>query len=187
MQRKTIVRFLLIAFAIYAVLTLGLPIFGQLYAQGFRAALLATIVSDSGARQIEVPAEQPSARVTHIVIVNRQLLAADGSGPIRNVNLPTSAFWHASALLLSLALASPCTWLLRLRAALVGFLCVQAFIACALSFVLWNEGRHVGLSAISPAWSATTDQMGYILMEQAILFVPILAWLVGLWQVSKRQ
>lgn len=187
MQRKTIVCFLLIALSIYAVLTLGWAGFGKLYASGFRAALRGTLVSEMGVREVDVPDEQPSSTVTRIIIANRTLLAADGSGPIRNVDLPNATFWQATALLIALSLATPRPWLPRLLAAVVGFLALQAFVAGTVSFALWNEGRHVGLSAISPAWETTTDRLESILAEQVTLFVPVFAWLAGLWPLFKRR
>jgi len=185
-QRKAVVRFLLIALGIYGLLTHGWPDFNDFYARGFRAALRATLVSPTGVREVDIPKEQIVAGATSIVMANRKLLAPDGSGPIRNVILPNSTFWHATALLLALSLSTPCRWSLRLTATLVGLLGLYAFIAGTLSFALWNEGRHVGLSAISPAWAATTDRLETILVEQAALFVPFLAWFVGLWPRLKR-
>ena len=185
-QRKAVVRFLVITLGIYGLLTHGWAGFGDLYAHGFRAALRTTLVSPTGVREVDVPEAQPAAGTTCLVIANRKLLASDGSGPIRNVNLPNATFWHASALLLALSLASPCRWSLRMTAALVGLLLLYVFIAGTISFALWNEGRHVELSAISPAWAATTDRLETILVEQATLFVPILAWFVGLWPRWKR-
>jgi|GEM_PF-1590129 len=180
-QRKAVVRFLLITLGIYGLLTQGWSGFSDLYARGFRGALRATLVSPTSVREVDVPEVQPEAGITGIVIANRKLLAPDGSGPIRHVNLPNATFWHASALLVALSLASPYRWSQRMTAALVGLLLVHVFMACTISFALWNEGRHVGLCAISPAWAATTDRLETILVEQATLFVPFLAWFVGLW------
>lgn len=187
MQRKTVVRFLLIALGIYGVLTLGWSGFGDLYARGFRAALRAMMVSNTGVREADVLDEQPSSTVTRIIIANRNLLATDGSGPIRNVDFPNSTFWQATALFFALSLATSRPWLPRLLAAGAGFINMQTFIAGTVSFALWNEGRHVELSAISPAWAATTDQLQFILTEQATLVVPVLAWLAGLWPIFKRR
>jgi len=145
------------------------------------------MVSAAGIREVDVPDEQPAAKVTHITIANRTLLAADGSGPIRNVDLPNSTFWHATALLIALSLATPGRWLPRLLAATIGFLAVQAFVAGIVSFALWNEGRFVGLSQISPAWEGNTDRMETILTEQVTLVVPVVAWLAGLWPILKRR
>jgi hypothetical protein len=184
--RKAVVRFLLITLGIYGLLTHGWSGFSDLYARGFRAALRATLVSPTGVREVDVPEAQPMAGITGIVIANRKLLAPDGSGPIRNVNLPNATFWHASALLLALSLATPCRWSQRMTAVLVGLLLLYAFIAGTISFALWNEGRHVGLSAISPAWAATTDRLETILVEQATLVIPFLAWFGGLWPRWKR-
>ncbi len=187
MQRKTVVRFVLIALSIHAVLTLGWAGFGKLYASGFRAALRGTLVREMGVREVDVPDEQSSSTVTRIIIANRTLLAADGTGPIRNLDLPNATFCQATALLIALSLATPRRWLTRLLAAVMGFLVVQAFVAATVSFALWNEGRFVSLSAISPAWETTTDRLESILAEQVTLFVPVLAWLAGLWPLFKRR
>ncbi len=180
-QGKAVVRFLLITLGIYGLLTYGWSGSSDLYARGFRAALRTTLVSPTGLREVDVPEAQPVAGTTGIVIANRKLLATDGSGPIRNVNLPNATFWHATALLLALSLATPYRWSQRMTVALVGLLLLHAFIAGTISFALWNEGRHVGLSALSPTWASTTDRLETILVEQATLVIPFLAWFGGLW------
>jgi hypothetical protein len=186
-QRKIIIRFLLLAVGIYALLMLGRPVFGELYAQGFRAALRATLAGASGVREVEVEADQPSARTTQVVIVNRRRLAPDGSGPVRNVDLPTAAFWQATVLLLALALASPFRLSLRLGAAFGGFLLVQLFVAFSVWFMIWNQGRYIGLGALAPQWAAVADKIETLLVEQAILVVPVLAWAAGLWAGRRWQ
>ncbi len=187
MHRKAVIRFAVVALVLYGVFTLAWDGFGKFYAGCFRATLRATLISDSGLREIDIPSEQPKAEVSQVVIANRNLLAADGSGPVRNVNLPNATFWQATALLFALSLATPRRWPQRILATLVGFLIVQAFIAATVSFAVWNESRHVGLAAIDPGWETNADRLQAILSEQACLLVPVIAWLAGLWTILRKR
>ena len=163
------------------MLTLGWAGFGEFYSRCFNSVLKVTLISNTGLREVEIPGEQPSPSLTRIVLANRALLAPDGSGPIRNVDLPTATYWNATALIIALSLATWRRWRPLLAATSFGILVVQCFIGVAVVYALWNEGRQVELSAIAEGWTGFTDRLEVVLSRQASLVVPVLAWLTGLW------
>jgi hypothetical protein len=179
-RRKAFVRFFVVALGLYGALTLGWPGFGDHYAKLLRATLRSSLASEEGLREIEIPAEQPATRLIRVEIANRALLASDGSGPVRNVDLPTATFWNASALCLALSLATPYRWRPRVLLTIAALIVVQIFIAGVVCYALWNEGRFVELSAIPASWAGATDRFQIVLIEQASLVVPVIAWLVSL-------
>ena len=187
MTRKSVSRFLVLALCIYGALTLAWPGFGDFYAQCFRGALRGTLGGWNQFREIEIPNAQPAAAVTRIVLVNRNLIANDGSGPVRNLDLPNATFWNGTALFLALSLATPRRWPSRVSSTAGGALVVQIFVAATVSYALWNEGRHVGLNCLTAGWVGLTDQVQITLVERASLVVPVLVWLLGFWRLGQGR
>ena len=143
----------------------------------FRAAGRLAFASDSGPRSLEF--EPHEAHDTRVVIVNRALMQPDGSGPVRNLDLDSFAFtWRPVSLFLSLILASPVSWPRRLRALLVGGICLQAFLLFVLGFAIWNQSTEVSLVSLPPFWKETAENISQVLVGQLNIAAPFLIWLV---------
>ena len=186
MLAKTIIRFVVVVLCVYGVLTLGWNGFGRAYSQCFRTALAVVFEGESGFRTVEIPIDQPAAATTRLVIVNRRLLSPDGSGPVRNVDIPSSTFWNATALFIALALATPRRWVLRVAFTAAGTLVIQLFIAICVWLGLWLQSRHLGLRLVSATWDATSDRLQDVMIDQGVLVVPCLLWLLGFWLFKAR-
>jgi hypothetical protein len=168
--------FLARALILFAAFTLVWGGFKRGYASCFRWFVTVVASAQNGERAIELSDE--SASRTRIVILNRALMAPDGSGPIRYVDFPISTFWKATALFLALALAMPAPRWSRLFTIAAGFFAIQLSIALIFWFSLWNEGRHVQLRTASPGAAWFTDRLQTILVQHLALVVPVLVWII---------
>lgn len=113
------------------------------------------------------------------MIANRNLLGPDGSGPVRNVELPLGRIGATgAALLMALTLASPIPWARRFRALGAGFLLFLASILAILTFVLWLESADLYLVAIRPDVLQILRSLQKNLLPSFGLVLPMLIWLV---------
>ena len=181
MRHSPALRFVVCFAFWYATLLLSWPLAGQAYCAAFRA--VGTWVYGSNDRSKEITFQSfPQgihSHYTRIVIVNPAKMKADGSGPVRNLDLDTRAFaWMPLGLLLSLILATPLPWKRRRRAFLWGCVFQQAFVILALGFCIWNESTEVGLVSLSAAGKEAAMAVKSLLAGQLVLAVPILIWIL---------
>jgi hypothetical protein len=133
--------------------------------------------SKAGQRSLEFAPHE--AHNTRIVIINRELMQPDGSGPVRNLDLDSFDFtWRPASLLLALILASPVSWSRRGGALLAGSVCLQVYLLFVLGFAIWNQSTEVALVTLSPFWKQAAENISQLLVGQLNIAAPFLIWLV---------
>jgi len=119
------------------------------------------------------PSEPGRAGPLRVEIFDRRLAAADGSGPVRLVDLDAAAFWWLpTALLAALLLASPVPWRDRVARFLPAQACLQAVLLALLAVVIWRESGQLSAADGSPA-------LPQGLASIVTLAAPVVVW--GLW------
>lgn len=127
----------------------------------------------------ETPGDDSERREdTRVVIVNRRLMHADGSGPVRNLDMNASGFWAATALLLALIFATPLRWRRRAVALILGLVGIHGFMLLFLGFCIWDESTEIGLVTLTPFWKWIADGLRSELLAQFSMAVPVLAWVL---------
>lgn len=180
MNGRDIAQFLFRMGVIFCVLQLSWPVLGPLYEGAFRGVASFVFARDDSAREVSFRAHKTRAGDTRADIVNRKLMAADGSGPVREMDFGIRAMgWNPTTLLCALVLASPIAWGRRWRAFAVGVLVLQLFVLAILGMSLWLESSHVGLVDWSPTWQEYVAKLRQVLVDATRLAVPVLLW-VGL-------
>lgn len=116
---------------------------------------------------------------TRITIVNRQLMAADGSGPVRHADLPLGRLGGSTcAFLAALILAMPLRWPRRLRALALGLLALHAAIFGVLAFSISVESAEVSLVYFPPGRLAMLRSLERGLLPHLSLVLPLLIWVL---------
>jgi hypothetical protein len=177
LPHKTITIFggcFLLLFGLSLIPWPGLPAVCSGY---FRAVSQWVFASQAGQRSLEF---QPlDTHDTRIVIINRELMQPDGSGPVRNLDLDSFDFtWRPGSLLLALILASPVSWPRRGWALIVGGICLQIFLLFVLGFAIWSQSTEVALVSLSPFWKQAADNISHILVGQLNIAAPFFIWLM---------
>ena len=181
--RKLIIGFLW-RFALgYGLLIVPWPGFNESYARYFRALGQMVFAQESGPRFVRfeaVPGELRHSLDTRIALANRAHLDAQGSGPVRYLELDTRGIgWVPTALLLALVLATPVPWRRRVWALFFGVIAIHGFILFSVAVYLWNNSTDLGLLTLTPFWKQTTDGLEETLITQmgAGFVVPVLLWI----------
>lgn len=177
---KRLTRFVAMFVAVFVVLILPWPT--GVYLGFFRVMATAVFSSDEGRREVRfLDATEPTLRVTRtrVEIANRDLLKADGSGPIRFFDLDGFRFgWLPTAFLIALVFASPLPMSRRLFALAWGLPFLQLVILALLAFIIWTESAHVGLVTASPFLLNLATDLRLHLAVQIALGAPVLIWLL---------
>ena len=174
--RLFVCRFVLV----YALLAIPWPGLNTAYGHYFRA-LGRMVFGDNDRRELSFEAPGENERHLHdtrIVIVNRALMHADGSGPVRNLDMNASGFSRATALLLALIFATPIPWRRRVWAMVWGLLWIHAFILLFLGFCIWNESAEIGLVTLSPFWKSFANGLKEAVIAQLSLAISVLIWIL---------
>jgi len=112
----------------------------------------------------------------------------DGSGPVRNLDLDTSAFgWGPTALLVSLVLATPLPWKRRWRALFLGLILEQGFIVLWLAYFVWYDSAEIALVAFTPFWRHAASVFRETLLGQINLAAPVLIWILVTFRRGDRE
>jgi hypothetical protein len=177
--RKALWLFLCRLVVIYVILAFPWPGLSKAYSVYFRAICRMVFSADDGRRELsfEAPAEDSKRpNDTRIVIVNKELMHPDGSGPVRNVDI--SFGWLSTALLLALILATPIPWPRRGWALFWGLLGIHCFLLLFLAFCIWRESAEISLITLTPFWKTVVDAGREALAGQANLAAPVLIWIL---------
>lgn len=179
-QFKRAGSFLLRLGVVYILLILPWPGFNEAYGTFFRTLVSPVFSMDKGERELDFHSMKSGdgSNLIRIEIVNRVLMAPDGSGPVRNFDIDPRGFWRATALLIALVVATPIGWWRRCWAMLWGILAIQGFILVVIGFSLWNESRYVDLVKLSPFMQSAADKIQNMLASQFNIALPVLLWLV---------
>lgn len=179
-QRWPITLFLCKFVVLYTLLVLPWPGWEGIYGSFFRGLARPVFGSVRGERELtfERLGEPPHPGYTRIEIVNRRLMHADGSGPVRNLDLDPLGFgWKPTALVLALVAATPIAWRRRWRALLWGFACIQVIVLCFLAFRIWYESAEVALVTFTPFWKNAADGFNDLVIWQYTLVFPVVVWI----------
>jgi exosortase/archaeosortase family protein len=176
---RVVQRFARRLLVLFCLLVVPWPGLNRVSGQALRSFGNAVFSRAAGPR--EVSFEALGEIGTRVVIANRGLLGADGSGPVRNLDFNTLAFtWRPFCLLLALLFATPMTASERLQTVVLGFLCLGLYIFGAMEFLVWNESSEVALTHFTAFWkSAAVDLQGFMLGRMG-LAVPTAIWVLAL-------
>ena len=123
--------------------------------------------------------DSPDAQDSRVVIINRALMAPDGSGPVRYLHFDAQHFGKSPMILLiALILATPVSWGRRLRALLLGTLSLHGVLLCLLGVGILNEATEISLLTLSPFWKAIASGCSEVLTGQISLVIPVLVWIL---------
>ena len=117
---------------------------------------------------------------TRAVIVNRVLMASDGSGPVRNLDFSAwTVGWAPTILVVALIFATPVSWPRRWRAFLIGFTLIHVLVLIALRVCIWTESAEIGLVKFTPLWKDFANGLRMAVLEQLSFTGPVLVWIVA--------
>jgi exosortase/archaeosortase family protein len=161
----------------FGLLLIPWPGMAALCGDALRGAAGLAFTTPAGPR--EVTLERHGGHGTRIVIANRRLLGADGSGPVRNLDLNAySVVWRPASLFLALVLAAPLSAGRRVQALVMGGVCLGVYILLSLNMAIWNESTEVALVALTPNWKGLANGAEATLLEGLGVTVPCLVWLL---------
>ncbi len=171
-----LVRFLCRFVLVYALLLMPWAGWSRTYGAYFRAMCSSVFTSPNGALAVLFePSRQSSDTV--MVVADRSLLDANGSGPVRNVNVDASGFWRSTALLMALILATPVSWARRGWALLWGLAGMHCILLLSIAFLIWNESTYL-MDTQSAFRKALAQGLGDTVVAQFSVAAPVLLWIV---------
>jgi len=140
---------------------------------------IGTLVFSSQTGPREVDFERQSDRETNIVIVNRALMNADGSGPVRNLNVKTRNFvWWPLCFYVALVSASPLSRRQRVWSLASGVLIMLGMMMLLLNFTIWDNSTEVALVWLSPFWKGVVETLNINLQAFFGQGAPFLLWVL---------
>jgi exosortase/archaeosortase family protein len=122
-----------------------------------------------------------SGRDQRIVIINTSMMAADGSGPIRQVDVnPFILIWLPAALLVALVSAAPLSAKRRTVAVLSGLVALHFVAIFVLAFTLWYQSAEVNLVVLTQWQRVAAEKVAELLVQQVGLVLPVVWFLLFL-------
>jgi len=183
MSRRDIARFLLRVVVLFCLLQLSWPLLGRWYEEAFRGVASVLFERDSAEREVTFRPHNSRAGDTRVEIVNRKLMALDGSGPMRELDFGVwSLGWNPTTLFCALVLATPLTWSRRWRALVVGAAGLQVLVLAVLAMSLWLESSFMGLVDLSPTWQGRVGTLKQALVDATRLAAPVLLWVMVIYR-----
>jgi hypothetical protein len=170
-------RFLLRFTLLFCFLQASWILLGDSYRIVFRA-MAAIYLSRGDARQeLSLEPLKTARGDTRVVIVNRSLMAADGSGPVRNLDFHSRSLgWSPACLLSALILASSVPWPRRLRALGLGLILQHGAIFLLLGFCVWLDSAALGLAHVPPLTERMLVAAKEGFLHNLPLALPVLIW-----------
>jgi hypothetical protein len=152
------------------------------YTAWFRAIGTMVFSRDNGPRDVvflDHPRNAALPTMIRIEIANRQMLGADGSGPVRHLDLDVQGFaLMPTILLISLILATPFATGSRILTLLFGCLIMQLVVIGFLGMAIWIDSAEIGLAKIPPEWKTTIASSSVTLITNFSIAAPIAIWLL---------
>lgn len=172
-------RFALRFVLAFALLALPWPHWHDLWRSAFLRIVNVTLAGVNGSREVSAEILPPAVHGAdfRFIIVNRGLMNADGSGPVRNLDLNVAQTeMRPFAFLIALIFATPLAWKKRVGAFVIGLALLQAAILGILSFCLWRESMELLLAPDSPGMKTTATAIRDGLVQYAGYVLPIIVW-----------
>lgn len=181
LRDKTYRGFLLRFALLFVALALPWPHWQAAWRPLFRFVAEHTLAVTSQASEITVkPLEPPTPQAdVRFTLVNRGLLNADGSGPVRELDFAVAQIeMRPMILLFALVFATPIPWRQRARYFAAGALLLQGSILAVLKFCLWRESMELLLVPTSVGMTTFTTAVRNGLVQYFGLALPFLLWCV---------
>ncbi len=138
--------------------------------------------SDHGPRDVVFLAHPEHVKLPSMVrieIANRRWLSADGSGPVRHLDLDVHGFAILpTILLIALVLATPLPMGKRIVSLLLGLLLLQLVVMGFLALAIWNESAQIGLVNIKPEWKTIMETTIVNVVTHFSIAAPIAIWVL---------
>lgn len=167
---------------VYALVMAPWPGWKEMCASYLRGWAGLSVATQASPAEISVEAyhgDPPGVADTRIVIVNRYLMARDGSGPVRNLDLDLGRLATNSAgLLLALLAATPFGWRRRAWSAIFGMIALHGCILAFLRYCIWVESAEVALTSLQGVSREIATGFQQALIGQFGLAVPVLIWIL---------
>jgi hypothetical protein len=176
---KTYRGFLLRFALIFVALALPWPHWQAAWRPVFQFVAEHTLADTNQASEVTVtlldpPTPQADVRFT---LVNRGLLNADGSGPVRELDFAIAQIeMRPLILLFALIFATPIPWRKRARHFAISAFLLQAGILAVLKFCLWRESMELLLTPASSGMTAAATAVRNGLVQYFGLALPFLLW-----------
>jgi len=170
-MRRVILISLLKFMILFGILIAPWPGLKESYGSYFRALGGAVFHHEEGKRILSF---EPKLRTrglasmdSQIVLANRELLDAQGHGPVRVLGIDSRSIgWIPTALTLSLILASPVPWKRKGISFIYGLLLIQIYILFVIAIFIWNQSTLLQLLTFSPFLKTIADALEYTLVNQ---------------------
>ena len=170
-------RFLLRFVLIFCLLQASWILWGDSYRIVFRAMAAIYLGRGDARQELSLEPVKTARGDTRVVIVNRSLMAADGSGPVRNLDFHSrSLAWSPACLLSALILASSVPWPRRLRALGLGLILQHGAILLLLGFCVWLDSAALGLAHVPPLTERILVAAKEAFLHNLPLALPVLMW-----------
>jgi len=189
-RRKPVAAFTISLAIVYGLLIAPWPGWRATYGRLFRSMSEAAYGTEREPLIVRVrPAENPPKPGidTQFVLIKRSDIIPGGSAKARILGIDTRGVgWVPTALLLSLACATPLPWIRRASALLVGLVLVNAYVLFAVAADLWNQSA--GLAPISfvtfrPALGNFLEETFLVQLGPSFAF-PVLIWALAITAVG---
>jgi len=178
---KSSLVFALRVIAVYAVLAFPWTGWHRQWARILQGLATAACHSTGSATEITFAPWEDSSRTDGIraTIVNRDLMNANGSGPVRTVDIKQGALELSPlALYIALILATPLPWKRRSWQLAAGLILVQGVMLAFLRFCLWREAMELVPSGESASWKWLWAALRLTSADYLGLVTPIAVWLL---------
>ncbi len=172
---------------LYVILIFSWPGWSQAYGDYFRAMGNFVFNRESNFRVVfSQNREMGDLRKGDTIVDVRNWNQIDARGIVPTFRLAIESRrigWIPTALFIALVLASPLSWLRRLRALGLGLVALQFFLLMTLQICIWSESSlHFSqtLSPLNQKWIGLVEDL--VVHSYIVWFVPVLLWAVALLQ-----
>lgn len=181
LRDKPLLRFVLRFVVVFALLALPWPHWYDAWQKAFRTIVTHTLAGSNGTREVSVATPEGGAQVAdfRLEIINRSLMNADGSGPVRNLDLNVAQIeMRPIALLFALFFATPISGKRRAYLFAIGVVLLQVGIHATLSICIWRESMELLLVDATSNEKAVATALKDGLVQYFGLVMPFVLWLL---------